>query len=494
MDAIEKLEPPKTRRNLKRILGIFNYFSDLLPSASTYLRPLYQLTSEKIPYKFSEVHLNAFLYAKRQLQKVPLCYLMDLSQPAYFFSDCAMGNSTSYVVLQHNKKLNKLVPCRFQSHTMNTFQQSYSQAKGEALGLNILISEQLPLMIYSHSFLFTDAKALTYISKFRHSQAQVFRWSQLLHSIDLSLIWLPCSNFFLQLVDIFTRPSQPALQHNLHKKIKVNTVADLCFLDFFGLPPMSMTECMLILDRFHELLDTLTPEQVKRQLVLKDSKHPLPDRPHLNIPVTQGDGRRVFLCQGPGVHSIQDRPLSLTCRVGQPTKKWLSDVLNIFHSFFPQMSLDNLVAFQQRDKYIQNQVKLYPTKYIVVDRIVCQFLPYGACGGPADRVEQGASTSQPGSCRIIWPQELNIPLLEKAHIVTSAYHLGQDKTKTLLQNMFKLRNYVKDFTSMTNQCSFCLLNRKHKLQPIPAGLSFNITKPRAFVQVYFLILFHVTQQ
>ena len=120
---------------------------------------------------------------------------MDLSQPAFYFSDCAMGNSTSYVVLQHHKKLNKLVPCRFQSHVMNTFQQSYSQAKGEALGLNIMISEQLPLMIYSHSFLYTDAKALTYISKFRYSQAQVFRWSQLLHSIDVTLIWLPCTSF-----------------------------------------------------------------------------------------------------------------------------------------------------------------------------------------------------------------------------------------------------------------------------------------------------------
>ena len=137
----------------------------------------------------------------------------------------------------------------------------------------------------------------------------------------------------------------------------MSTAADLCFLDFFGLPPMSMAQCFAILDKFNELLDTLTPQQIKKKLVLQESRHPLPDRPNLSIPVTQGDGRRVFLCQGPGVHSIQNRPLSLACKVTRPTKKWISDVLNIFHSFFPQMSLDNLVAFQKKDKYIQHQIK-----------------------------------------------------------------------------------------------------------------------------------------
>ena len=472
LQAIDKLEPPKTRRNLKKILGIFNYFCDLLPASSVYLSPLYHLTSDKIPFKFTEVHLKAFLHAKRQLQKVPLCYLMDLSKPAFFFTDCAMGNSTSYVVLQYHQKLDRLVPCRFQSHVMNSYQKSYSQAKGEALGLTILIAEQLSLLVYSHNWLFTDAKSLTFISRFKYSNSQVFRWSQLLHSIDLSLIWLPANNFFLQLTDIFTRPQQSLLKHQIKKKVSMSQTADLCFLDFFGLPSMSLAECTKILDKFHSLLDQLSPAEVRKRLQNRENKHQLAPVPHLNVPVTLSAGDRAFLCITTDcqLNSLQNKPLSIYCRAVNPRPTWLSDIKNRFHNYFPHMSLKNLISFQEKDSYIQNQLKLRKNSYIYIGGVVCKYIPINN------------QNNHQEICQIVWPQVLNSPLLEKAHIINSAYHLGHDKTKTSLQSMFKIRNFSKDFMSMSNQCKFCMLNKKHKVKPIPAGLTFTVHRPRAFVQ------------
>ena len=467
LEAISKLEAPKTRRNLKKILGIINYFSDLLPGVSGYLAPLYAMTSDQIPFKFTPECTQAFEKAKRELQKVPICYLMDLSKPCYAFSDCAQGNSTSYVLFQWHKGLHRLVPCRFQSHTMTKFQRQYSQAQGEALGITLLISEQLPVLMYSNNYLFTDAKSLTFISKFKYTNVQVFRWSQLLHSISLSLIWLPATSFFLELTDIFTRPSQPNAMKKINQKITMSKIADLQYLNFHGLPSLSLQQCTQILDAFHLLMERLSPSEVQAKLYKTYEKHQFSPCPNLSHQVPGHDkARPVFSLYTEGKRSsISSKPLTLYCRAIQKRPRWFTDLEDKFHVFFPDMSLQNLVSYQTEDSFIQNQLKNKPDVYVIVKGVVCK-----------RSVTKGDET-----CQVMWPQVLNIPLLEKAHVVGASYHLGKDKLHTSLKSSFYVRNFVQDFFKMVNECRFCLLNQKHKIYPVPQGISFSVCRPRQWI-------------
>ena len=54
VQALQQLAPPKTRRQLRRFLGLVNYYRDMWIRLSEALAPLTELTSEKKPFKWTE--------------------------------------------------------------------------------------------------------------------------------------------------------------------------------------------------------------------------------------------------------------------------------------------------------------------------------------------------------------------------------------------------------------------------------------------------------
>ena len=60
VEAIQQLKPPKTRRELRRFIGIINYYRDMWIHRSSILAPLSRLTSKQVPWQWTDKEQKAF--------------------------------------------------------------------------------------------------------------------------------------------------------------------------------------------------------------------------------------------------------------------------------------------------------------------------------------------------------------------------------------------------------------------------------------------------
>ena len=75
VEAILNLLPPKNNRQLRRFIGLVNYYRDLWPRRSEILAPLTSLTSVKKKWKWEKEHQEAFDKMKRVVaREVKLSY------------------------------------------------------------------------------------------------------------------------------------------------------------------------------------------------------------------------------------------------------------------------------------------------------------------------------------------------------------------------------------------------------------------------------------
>ena len=65
IDAIMKLDPPKTPKNSKQFCGMVNFLSVFLKDLQIKLAPIYQLTRKRIPWEWTEECQNAFDSSRR---------------------------------------------------------------------------------------------------------------------------------------------------------------------------------------------------------------------------------------------------------------------------------------------------------------------------------------------------------------------------------------------------------------------------------------------
>ncbi len=60
VEAIQKIQPPKTKRQLRRFLGMVNYYRDMWRRRSHTLMPLTQMSSDKAKFKWGPEQQKAF--------------------------------------------------------------------------------------------------------------------------------------------------------------------------------------------------------------------------------------------------------------------------------------------------------------------------------------------------------------------------------------------------------------------------------------------------
>ena len=125
--AILDLQPPQTLRELRRVLGMVQYYRDLWRGRSHILAPLTDLVGKsKKKLKWTDEHQQAFEGMKKVIAKETILAYPDFNLPFDVHTD-ASDRQLGAVISQNGKTL------AFYSRKLNSAQRNYTTTERELL-------------------------------------------------------------------------------------------------------------------------------------------------------------------------------------------------------------------------------------------------------------------------------------------------------------------------------------------------------------------------
>ena len=155
IDAIKAIKPPKTRRELRKFIGMINYYRDMWEKRSVTLAPLTSLTSESTKFKWTEKEQKAFDDIKKILSKETILAYPDFSKPFVIHTD-ASDYQIGAVISQDNK------PIAFFSRKLKDAQTRYTTTEKELLAIVETLKEFRSILLGQSIKVYTDHKNLTH--------------------------------------------------------------------------------------------------------------------------------------------------------------------------------------------------------------------------------------------------------------------------------------------------------------------------------------------
>jgi hypothetical protein len=170
VQAIQNIAPPKTRKQLRRFIGMVNYYRDMWVHRSEILAPLTRLSSEKVEFRWTDIEQTAFETIKTIVGREVLLSYPDFSQPFHIHTDASKTQLGS--VISQDKK-----PIAFYSRKLQPAQTRYTTTERELLSIVETLKEFTNILLGQKIIVHTDHKNLTCKN---FNTERVMRWRLIL--------------------------------------------------------------------------------------------------------------------------------------------------------------------------------------------------------------------------------------------------------------------------------------------------------------------------
>ena len=182
---------PKTRRQLLRSLGIFNWLLPFIPHLAQILAPLRPLTRTKVRFRWTTEHTEAFLEAKRAVQEAKILKHPNDNIPYYLMTD-ASDTAMGAVLMQPDKDGN-LCPVAYYSKLWNEIESRYITGEQECLAVVRGIHHYRAYLQPKRFFVITDHRNLKFLfqKEATSKNKRLQRWALQLSPYDFTLIQRP---------------------------------------------------------------------------------------------------------------------------------------------------------------------------------------------------------------------------------------------------------------------------------------------------------------
>jgi hypothetical protein len=145
--AIQSISESTNKKELRRYIGLCNYYRDLWPKHSHIMAPLTSLCSSKSELQWTSVCQEAFAAISRQ---VTLSY-PDFSKPFHIHTDASKVQLGGVISQSHK-------PLAFYSRKLNHAQLNYSTIEQELLSIVEILREFRDILLGHEIVIFTDHK------------------------------------------------------------------------------------------------------------------------------------------------------------------------------------------------------------------------------------------------------------------------------------------------------------------------------------------------
>lgn len=201
IEIIQNYPVPCTKKELQRVMGLFNWFRKYIPNYSVIANPLYQLLKQGVPFIWSHICQESFDKLKSLVvNSEALAFPRFDLEFRLAVDTCSLG--IGYMLYQVHENGEKRI-VRFGSKGLLKWQRSYGPTKLELLGMVTSILDCASYLRGHHFLVECDHQALRPLFQKQLKGAIYERWLAILQQFDFDIVYKPASQMVVP--DVLSR-------------------------------------------------------------------------------------------------------------------------------------------------------------------------------------------------------------------------------------------------------------------------------------------------
>ena len=198
--AIIDLPIPRDANELRRTMGLFNWFRKYIDNFSAIAFPLQQLLKKGASFLWTDVHTAAFEHLRMSLTTGPVLAFPDFRKQFRIAVDTS-SKGIGYMLYQQDGDTVKVI--RFGSKSLSKWQQSYGPTKLELLGMVTAVLDCADYVRGSRFIVECDHQALRPLFQKQLKGAIYERWLAILQQFSIDIQYKPAEE--MQVADALSR-------------------------------------------------------------------------------------------------------------------------------------------------------------------------------------------------------------------------------------------------------------------------------------------------
>ena len=232
LEAIQRLQPPKTPKGCRSFAGVVNFLNMFCPELQRLLKPIYDLTRKERPFHWRKEQ-DSFIEIKCRLTKPPVLHMPNKTGRFHLYSDTSkFATGSALYQIQGGKP--KLIA--YGSKRLSEAARNYSFTELELCGLAINIASFSHLLKRVDFDAIVDHLALTHIikSKAEPATTRIKRLLELISSYSFNLYYMKgkdmiLSDFLSQQGNVDSDPSEIIpISFNVYNILEENRNLGMC--------------------------------------------------------------------------------------------------------------------------------------------------------------------------------------------------------------------------------------------------------------------------
>ena len=196
LEAIQRLQPPKTPKECRSFAGVVNFLSMFCPELQKLLKPIYDLTRKGIPFHWGKEQQDSFMEIKCRLTKPPVLHMPNKTGRFHLYSDMStFATRSALYQIQGGKP--KLIA--YASKRLPEAARNHSITELGLCGLVINIASFSHLLKRVDFDAIVDHLALTHIfkSKAELATTRIKKLLELINSYSFNLYFMKGKDMIL---------------------------------------------------------------------------------------------------------------------------------------------------------------------------------------------------------------------------------------------------------------------------------------------------------
>ncbi|BFZ09764.1 hypothetical protein BsWGS_12803 [Bradybaena similaris] len=179
VSKILKLTPPTTKKQVRSIIGLMNYYAKFIPNFSEKTAVFSSLLQKASPTKitWNETLQKAFEDLKELFSKNPILKIPNYKLPFVLQTDASNVAIAGCLLQLYDETLH---PVLYISRKLNEAERNYSTIEKEALAIIFSILKLKKFLLGRKFLILTDSKPLTILTSKLPKNSRLSRWSLIL--------------------------------------------------------------------------------------------------------------------------------------------------------------------------------------------------------------------------------------------------------------------------------------------------------------------------